>query len=81
MAWRYGVRHPCIKEKKEKSVPFHPTLLFSPTYMETNLKKKIKVFTTHVSYNPILNYKNISKLDKSELNYSSLDVPRRNVTP
>ena len=41
--------------------------------------KKLKVFTIHVSFNPILNYKNISKFDKSELNYSSLDASRRNV--
>ena len=41
--------------------------------------KKLKVFTIHVSYNTILNYKNISKLDKSELNFSLLDASRRNV--
>ena len=65
---------------KKSKVGWNGTLFsFFPLYMETIFFLiKLKV-TIHVSYNPILNYKNISKLDKSELNFSLLDASRRNV--
>ena len=69
--------------KKKSKVGWNGTLFsFFPLYMENIFfLKKLKVFTINVSYKPILNYKNISKIDKSELNYHSLDASRRNVTP
>ena len=69
----------------EKRVKWGGMGYFSPFFLYTwkifFFLKKLKVFTINVSYKPILNYKNISKIDKSELNYHSLDASRRNVTP
>ena len=47
------------KGKKEKSVPFHPTLLFFPTYIKTNFSLKFRKLD--MDYDAI-DYKNIIKI-------------------
>ena len=66
---------------KKSKVGWNRTIFsYFPLYMETSFFfKKLMFFTIHVSYKPILSYKNISMLDKSELNYSLRDASRRNV--
>ena len=65
---------------KKSKVGWNRTIFsYFPLYMETSFFfKKWMFFTIHVSYKPILSYKNISMLDKSELNYSLRDVSQSN---